>query len=176
MHRARLSNSRNPNAALSVRCADRGGGSKRRTMCNVDSPLLSCFGNLYFCNSQKENLFSSSDWSTTMALASLPRELLNEIASHLSNSDLGEWRLACKRFSLVPLHIDRVFISANPRDIEVFRAIADHETQRYTVKEIVWNEGRFEEDPRRTWCRPCTGNHRPHTIVILVRGKIDNFQ
>ncbi|KAH0499714.1 hypothetical protein TgHK011_006889 [Trichoderma gracile] len=95
-----------------------------------------------------------------MALTSLPRELLSEIASHLSNSDIGEWRLACKRFSLVALHIDRVFISANPKDIEVFRAIADHETQRCTVKEIVWDEGRFEEDPRSTWCRHCWARHR----------------
>ncbi|ETS03692.1 hypothetical protein M419DRAFT_108425, partial [Trichoderma reesei RUT C-30] len=95
-----------------------------------------------------------------MALTSLPRELLSEIASHLSNSDIGEWRLACKRFSLVALHIDRVFISANPKDIEVFRAIADHETQRCMVKEIVWDEGRFEEDPRSTWCCHDWARHR----------------
>jgi hypothetical protein len=53
------------------------------------------------------------------------------------------------------LRINRVFISANPRNIEVARAIADHEIYRRGIVEIIWddsllvtledNEGRFRE-------------------------------
>lgn len=43
------------------------------------------------------------------------------------------------------LRLDRVFLSANPLNIRVFRAIADHEHFRHRVTEIVWDDARLIE-------------------------------
>ncbi|CAG8902816.1 unnamed protein product [Penicillium egyptiacum] len=76
-------------------------------------------------------------------LPSLPPELWQSILSHLSNSDIKSLRLTCRRFGDSSLRIKRVFLSANPLNIEVFRAIADHKTFRHDVTEIVWDDARF---------------------------------
>ncbi|KAF9879264.1 hypothetical protein CkaCkLH20_03497 [Colletotrichum karsti] len=55
-------------------------------------------------------------------------------------------RLASKQLrDLVQPHfrIQRVFISANPRNVEVFRAVAEHESFRHRVQEIVWDDARL---------------------------------
>lgn len=78
-----------------------------------------------------------------MGLMHLPKELLDEIPPYLTGKDIKNLRLACKLFSNIPLCLSRVFISANPIDIEVFRSIADHEAYRRGVKEIIWDEARF---------------------------------
>lgn len=70
------------------------------------------------------------------------------IPSYLAGKDVKNLRLVCKLFSELPF-ISRVFISAHPKDIEVFRCIADHEAFRRGVKEIIWDEARFK-DPRTT--------------------------
>lgn len=55
-------------------------------------------------------------------------------------------RQTCKALEiLVPLRLSRVFTSANPLDIKVFHAIADHAKLRKQVTEIVWDEARFTE-------------------------------
>ncbi|ATY61970.1 Cyclin-like F-box [Cordyceps militaris] len=72
-------------------------------------------------------------------LASLPNELFDSISAHLSNKDIKNLRLA-GRETCIFLEFQRVFLSANPRNIEVFRAVAEHEVYRYRVKEIIWDE------------------------------------
>ncbi|KAI8185517.1 hypothetical protein K4K51_011564 [Colletotrichum sp. SAR 10_75] len=79
-------------------------------------------------------------------LAGLPIELSGAIFAHLPNSDLKKLRLASRRFSKVVtphLSFKRVFISASNRNIQVFRNIANHETFRHDVGEIVWDDARF---------------------------------
>jgi hypothetical protein len=46
----------------------------------------------------------------------------------------------------VLLRLDRVFISPNTRNIEVFRTIADHEDYRHQVKDIVWDDTQLPRD------------------------------
>ncbi|KAI8232596.1 hypothetical protein K4K54_011730 [Colletotrichum sp. SAR 10_86] len=79
-------------------------------------------------------------------LAGLPIELSGAIFAHLSYSDLKKLRLASRRFSKVVtpyLSFKRVFISASNHNIQVFRNIANHETFRHDVREIVWDDARF---------------------------------
>ncbi|KAJ5852775.1 uncharacterized protein N7529_012160 [Penicillium soppii] len=83
-------------------------------------------------------------------LPSLPSELWQSILSRLSNSDIKSLRLTCRLFGDSSLRIERVFLSANPLNIEVFRSIADHKTIRHRVTEIVWDDARFIDVPQRT--------------------------
>ncbi|OQE86103.1 hypothetical protein PENNAL_c0022G07032 [Penicillium nalgiovense] len=58
-------------------------------------------------------------------------------------------RLASKQFSnAVELRLQRVFLSANPLNIEVFRAVADHQKFRHQVTEIIWDDARLPRGPR----------------------------
>ncbi|CAM1509827.1 Fc.00g001620.m01.CDS01 [Cosmosporella sp. VM-42] len=71
----------------------------------------------------------------------LPTELLRDIFARLPNRDLKSLRLSCKFVrDRAPLRITRVFISANPRNVQVLRAIADHETFRKGITEIIWDD------------------------------------
>ncbi|KAK4076670.1 uncharacterized protein Triagg1_4273 [Trichoderma aggressivum f. europaeum] len=83
-----------------------------------------------------------------MTLPNVPKELWDQIATCLTGRDVKSLRLACKSLSGTPLPLDRVFISANPIDIRVFRNIADHDVFRHCVREIIWDEARFERDFR----------------------------
>ncbi|KAI8156250.1 hypothetical protein K4K49_008106 [Colletotrichum sp. SAR 10_70] len=79
-------------------------------------------------------------------LTGLPTELSGAIFAHLPNSDLKKLRLASRRFSKVVsphLSFKRVFMSASNHNIQVFRNIANHETFRHDVREIVWDDARF---------------------------------
>ncbi|OGE55178.1 hypothetical protein PENARI_c005G02244 [Penicillium arizonense] len=79
----------------------------------------------------------------------LPLELWREITSHLPNRDIKSMRLTSKQFSnAVELRLQRVFLSANPLNIEVFLAVADHEKFRHRVTEIVWDDARLPRGPR----------------------------
>jgi hypothetical protein len=63
------------------------------------------------------------------SLAHLPAEIIIIIASCLPNSGIKTLRLTCKTLcNTVRLRLDRAFLSANPLNITVFRAIADSET------------------------------------------------
>ncbi|KAJ5120587.1 uncharacterized protein N7515_009975 [Penicillium bovifimosum] len=80
----------------------------------------------------------------------LPLELWGFIEAHLSNADIKSLRLTCKQFiHIVSLRFDRVFLSANPLNIEVFRNIASHDKYRHQVNEIIWDEARFHRGPAR---------------------------
>lgn len=74
-------------------------------------------------------------------LTLLPVELHARIISSLNGRDTKSLRLTsrtlCER---TPLCIKRVFLSANERNVEVFRAIADQETLCKGVTEIVWDD------------------------------------
>lgn len=82
-----------------------------------------------------------SDFSLS---TSLPPELLAVIVSYLPVRDLKSLRLTCKALSeKTPLHFSRIFLSANPRNIEVARGVAGHEKFRHGVKEIIWDDALF---------------------------------
>lgn len=77
-------------------------------------------------------------------LTGFPCELLGIIVSQLENSDIKNLRLSCKLLaSTSPLRITRVFLSANPLNVRVFRAIADHEEYRHGVTEIIYDDARL---------------------------------
>lgn len=81
-------------------------------------------------------------------LVRLPAELRIAIVSYLPNRDIKSLRRTCKLFGeRVLLHIDRVFLSANPIDIRVLRAIAKHETYRHGVVELIWDDARLDVPP-----------------------------
>ncbi|EHK16741.1 uncharacterized protein TRIVIDRAFT_184111 [Trichoderma virens Gv29-8] len=74
-------------------------------------------------------------------LTALPQELLSYIVGQLENSDIKNLRLSCKQLANASaLRIKRVFLSANPLNVKVFRAIADHEVFRHGVTEIIYDD------------------------------------
>ncbi|KAH7127777.1 hypothetical protein B0J13DRAFT_453611 [Dactylonectria estremocensis] len=95
-------------------------------------------------------------------LIDLPTELHALITCHLVNQDLKNLRLTCHLFGdSVHLRIDRVFLSTNPLDVSVCRAVADHEFYRTRVVELIWDEARLTlppEPPRAYWCQ-CQRQH-----------------
>jgi hypothetical protein len=71
----------------------------------------------------------------------LPNELANNIFDLLPNRDIKNLRLTCRYLNRhAPLRFNRVFISANPLNVEVFLAIANHDTFRQQVKELIWDD------------------------------------
>ncbi|KAJ4264386.1 hypothetical protein NW762_005584 [Fusarium torreyae] len=87
---------------------------------------------------------TSSTLSILPVLSKLPKELRDGIYSHLERNDIKNLRVTCKAMARdVPLRFDRVFISANSLNIQVFRAIADHEIFRHQVSEIIWDDARL---------------------------------
>ncbi|KAF3482652.1 uncharacterized protein GIQ15_01976 [Arthroderma uncinatum] len=81
-------------------------------------------------------------------LVALPLELFLSILSFLPNRDIKALRLTGSSIrDRARLRLDRVFLSANRRNIEVFRAIANHETFRQRVVEIIWDDARLIDWP-----------------------------
>ncbi|KAG8668261.1 hypothetical protein FPOAC2_07551 [Fusarium poae] len=75
----------------------------------------------------------------------LPNELTNIIFNLLPNRDIKNLRLTCHCLNQrAPLRFNRVFVSANPLNIEVFLAIAHHDTFRHQVKELIWDDATFQ--------------------------------
>ncbi|KAF9875763.1 hypothetical protein CkaCkLH20_06695 [Colletotrichum karsti] len=82
------------------------------------------------------------------SIATSPFEISDLIFSHLDNCDLKALRLTCKRLAkLARPRFKRVFISASPLNVDVFRAVAEHDTFRHDVREIVWDDARYEKPP-----------------------------
>ena len=79
-------------------------------------------------------------------LERLPPEVFTAVTKHLTNGNIKTLRLAskclCRR---APLRLDRVFLSANPRNVEAFLAIANHEDFRMRITEIIWDDARLAE-------------------------------
>lgn len=73
------------------------------------------------------------------------------VESYLPNRDIKNLRLVSRDFlNTFRLRLDRVFLSANTLNIEVFRSIADHETFRHHVVEIIWDDSLLVETPDRS--------------------------
>lgn len=80
-------------------------------------------------------------------LLNCPTEILIAICRHLPNRDVKSLRLSCTRLkSVAPLRLDRVFLSANPRNVDVFNAVAADEVFRHQVVEIIWDDALLVED------------------------------
>lgn len=74
----------------------------------------------------------------------LPNEIIRLTLDPLPNRDLKNLRLTCAFFrDATPLRLNRVFFSANPRNIEVFRAVADSDRFRTEVTEVIWDDAHF---------------------------------
>ncbi|KAH6621141.1 hypothetical protein B0J18DRAFT_466753 [Chaetomium sp. MPI-SDFR-AT-0129] len=113
---------------------------------------------------------ASTPTTTPSRLLRLPLELFSSIASHLPNRDIKNLRLVCRAAcSVAELRIPRVFLSANRLNVDVLHAIADHETYRKQVVEIVWDDARLlapkvytfgyattvDPHPDQTWRSSC---------------------
>lgn len=82
-------------------------------------------------------------------LLRLPAELHGPIISNLSNQDIKSLRSTCSFFhGIARLRLHRVFLSAHPRDIHVLRAVADSDTFRPGVTELIWDDSRLSNSPR----------------------------
>ncbi|KAK1767593.1 hypothetical protein QBC33DRAFT_559077 [Phialemonium atrogriseum] len=91
-----------------------------------------------------------SQSTSQLNLVHLPAELFAAAASHLPNRDIKNLRLTCKILrERATLGLDRVFLSANPRNVEVFHAIADHETLRKGIIEIIWDDSQLVHNIER---------------------------
>ncbi|KAI1071054.1 hypothetical protein LB507_011497 [Fusarium sp. FIESC RH6] len=89
------------------------------------------------------------DTSLSSTFHALPNEIVGAICSQLSNRDIKSLRLTCRLLKDIShLRFDRVFISANPRNIEVLLAIANHEIFRHSVREIIWDDAVLKDFPR----------------------------
>lgn len=87
-------------------------------------------------------------------LVHLPNEILHLIVTFLPNCDIKNLRLSCTHLRHQSrLRFDRVFISANPRNLQVFGAIAAHEEFRKQVVEVVWDDARLTLSAAGYWER-----------------------
>ncbi|KAI0144776.1 hypothetical protein BJ166DRAFT_596858 [Pestalotiopsis sp. NC0098] len=89
-----------------------------------------------------------------MSITALPLELCGMVESYLPNRDIKNLRLVSRDFlNRFRLRLDRVFLSANTLNIEVFRSIAGHETFCHRVVEIIWDDARLQipGDPMSLW-------------------------
>ncbi|KAK7697841.1 hypothetical protein SLS64_013094 [Diaporthe eres] len=81
-------------------------------------------------------------------LLRLPAVLHDPIISHLTNRDIKSLRLTCTFFhGIARLRLRRVFISAHHRDVQVLRAVADSDTFRSGVTELIWDDARLSNSP-----------------------------
>ncbi|QPC69589.1 hypothetical protein HYE68_000341 [Fusarium pseudograminearum] len=90
--------------------------------------------------------------SPPAGLSSLPPELGDYIASFLTNRDIKSLRLTSSSVCrIVTLRLQRVFIGANPRNIQVAYEVANHETFRTRVQEIIWDGTYLGWDGSTIW-------------------------
>jgi F-box domain len=86
-------------------------------------------------------ILKSQTYNKMSTLARLPTELLHAVIAFLPNRDIKNLRLTCTTLSQIAhLRVKRVFLSANLLNIKVFRAIADHDSFRRRVVEIIWDD------------------------------------
>ncbi|KAH7219800.1 hypothetical protein BKA60DRAFT_596139 [Fusarium oxysporum] len=78
-------------------------------------------------------------------LGGLPLELLSQVICTLPNADIKSLRLTCSFLGTNALpRLNRAFISTNPRDIEVFTLIANHDVFRFKIIEIIYDDSRID--------------------------------
>ncbi|KAJ4201175.1 hypothetical protein NW767_006826 [Fusarium falciforme] len=72
---------------------------------------------------------------------SLPNELVGSVCHLLPNSTIKNLRLTCRFFAdKAQLRLRRVFISPSLDNLGALRGIADHDTFRRGVEEIIWDD------------------------------------
>ncbi|KAI1737391.1 hypothetical protein F4680DRAFT_468176 [Xylaria scruposa] len=82
-----------------------------------------------------------------------PEDIRLLIYPYLSNGDIKNLRLVSSFFGYtVCPRLARVFISANPTNVEVFEAISQHDGYRAQVKEIIWDEALLVSGPENEEC------------------------
>ncbi|GCB26443.1 hypothetical protein AAWM_09328 [Aspergillus awamori] len=87
--------------------------------------------------------------NTGATLTTLPIRLIASIVSYLPNRDIKSLRLTSQLLhQIAQLRIKRVFLSADQRNLEVFRAVADHEVYRQHIQEIIWDDTRLLPPPQ----------------------------
>ncbi|KAI1281505.1 hypothetical protein F5Y07DRAFT_262492 [Xylaria sp. FL0933] len=87
--------------------------------------------------------------SASCPLTCLPAELLISIISNLANRDIKNLRLTNHFFcNTAQLRFSRVFLSANPVNVEVFLTVANHETLRMGITEIIWDDALLTSNPK----------------------------
>ncbi|KAM6523251.1 hypothetical protein FSOLCH5_003870 [Fusarium solani] len=80
----------------------------------------------------------------TCPLIHLPLELLEQILFGLPNSDIKSLRLTCTHLHrFAQLRLSRIFLSPNPLNVSVFRAVADHDEFRKKIVEIIYDDARL---------------------------------
>ncbi|KAL2836873.1 hypothetical protein BJY01DRAFT_258587 [Aspergillus pseudoustus] len=118
-------------------------------------------------------------------LADLPVEVIHLIAGYLPNSGIKTLRRTCRTLcNSVRLRLDRVFLSANPLNLTVFRAIAGSEAFRYGITEIIWDDARLIEEPlgefhpddEREYHRIDPETGCPYWFVHACRDNIDELR
>ncbi|KAM0473421.1 hypothetical protein ACHAPX_008168 [Trichoderma viride] len=119
-------------------------------------------------SSQRHVVTSEPDGkqASSSFLALLPPEIMENIMGNLDNRAIKSLRLTCRWLSAIAaLRINRVFLSANPLNIQVFRAIADHDVFRHRIVEIIYDDARLWRDAAdafeaRAPSDPIYGNYR----------------
>ncbi|EGX95321.1 hypothetical protein CCM_03593 [Cordyceps militaris CM01] len=100
-----------------------------------------------------------------LLLLDFPSEILAGICQHLPNSDIKSLRLAAPSLChAVPPRFTRVFLSPDPSNLAVFRAVAAHPTFRLGVREIVVDDARLPDITRRRDCFNDTTNQEERDI------------
>ncbi|PCD27070.1 hypothetical protein AU210_013485 [Fusarium oxysporum f. sp. radicis-cucumerinum] len=85
-------------------------------------------------------------------LGGLPLELLSQVICTLPNVDIKSLRLTCSFLGANALpRLNRAFISTNPRDIEVFTLIANHDVFRFKITEIIYDDSRIDSSRARQY-------------------------
>ncbi|PNP61479.1 hypothetical protein FNYG_13766 [Fusarium nygamai] len=111
----------------------------------------------------------SHDASPSPAVQTLPNELLGAICALLCNRDIKGLRLTCRALGDKSyLRFDRVFISANPRNIEVLLAVANHDVFRHGVKEVIWDDNVLRRIPITEGYTPCGYSEDEHDYDELA--------
>ncbi|KAF4339598.1 hypothetical protein FBEOM_6474 [Fusarium beomiforme] len=98
----------------------------------------------------------SEDATPSPAFQTLPNELVGAICALLCNRDIKSLRLTSRALGdKSPLRFDSVFISPNPRNVEVLLAVANYKVFRYCVKEIIWDDAVLMRIPSTDGDGPC---------------------
>lgn len=113
-------------------------------------------------NAGSQDLIPNQD----IFLLRFPPELLTAICSFVPNSDIKNLRRTCSRVcKAVELRLNRVFLSPNPLNISVFRAVADHDVFRLAVREIIYDDARLHT----TWLKSA---HKGQAEVTSAAGDL----
>jgi hypothetical protein len=79
----------------------------------------------------------------------LPPEIISIVCLHLPNRDIKNLRLTNRGVcSTARLRLDRVFLSPNPCNIDVLKAVADHPVFSKAIAEIIWDDARLVSGPQ----------------------------